>query len=580
MKMTKLKLNRDDTTGKIDNVNYCESENPTKKRRLNNSNSNQLAEVVEIEKPNVQSSSPEQKTDRKSITEEDYIKLKKYLKEKKKLLKSFPRVVLNKRGQQSQLNEDGKSESPLKITELNELLLYSIYGPGKYVPRWSSLEMQCNIVQTCILVIDGCDIKTSDDYLNFKNSFSIFSKYNFVPPLEIELPPSWCRKNEKELDSKYETDSCNTTKSKELCTKMTLLMSLNQLIIHNYPLPINKRECSMEGFRFTQNKYLPVSNQSPMFAVDCEMCYTSIGKNELTRVSIVDEKLNVIYESLVKPSNKITNYLTQYSGITPAKLNGVTTTLKDVQEDVIKLLPADAILIGQSLNCDLDALKLFHPYIIDTSVIYNLNGNKGSKSKLKHLAKSFLNLNIQCGNQGHCSVEDSQAAMLLVQQKLEKPLSYGDAYLIGQKRLAEFINSPVHLKNIDSFKKFLVLLKCITESPAQGQVHVKKQFMEAYDGIWSTKQFVVNEHSTNKAVLDGVCNSMNDTTNRFCMAHMQLKNKKNLDLVNRWCEKYWASMSTFGLCVVLFTGCGVNAENSVCLLNVKQPPLPILNKDW
>jgi len=66
-------------------------------------------------------------------------------------------------------------------------------------------------------------------------------------------------------------------------------------------------------------------------------------------------------------------------------------------------------------------LQLFHPYIIDTSVIFNLNGNKGSKSKLKLLAKNFLDMNIQCGgNLGHDSIEDSRATMLLVQLKLCK----------------------------------------------------------------------------------------------------------------------------------------------------------------
>jgi len=65
-------------------------------------------------------------------------------------------------------------------------------------------------------------------------------------------------------------------------------------------------------------------------------------------------------------------------------------------------------------------LQLFHPYIIDTSVIFNLNGNKGSKSKLKLLAKYFLDMNIQCGKLGHDSIEDSRATMLLVQLKLCK----------------------------------------------------------------------------------------------------------------------------------------------------------------
>lgn len=72
-------------------------------------------------------------------------------------------------------------------------------------------------------------------------------------------------------------------------------MSLNQMMIHNYPLPTNKRQFIMDGFRYTKSHYLPVTDKSPMYAIDCEMCYTSIGRNELTRVSIINEQLDVSY---------------------------------------------------------------------------------------------------------------------------------------------------------------------------------------------------------------------------------------------------------------------------------------------
>jgi RNA exonuclease 1 len=54
---------------------------------------------------------------------------------------------------------------------------------------------------------------------------------------------------------------------------------------------------------------------SPMFGIDCEMCLTTARLNELTRVSIVNEKYELIYETLVMPHNKIINYLTKFSGI-------------------------------------------------------------------------------------------------------------------------------------------------------------------------------------------------------------------------------------------------------------------------
>ena len=41
----------------------------------------------------------------------------------------------------------------------------------------------------------------------------------------------------------------------------------------------------------------------------------------------------------------------------------------------------------QGLNNDLNALRLMHPYIIDTSVIFNITGVRWRKSKLSLLSK-------------------------------------------------------------------------------------------------------------------------------------------------------------------------------------------------
>jgi hypothetical protein len=61
-----------------------------------------------------------------------------------------------------------------------------------------------------------------------------------------------------------------------------------------------------------------------------------------------------------------------------------------------------------------------HPYVIDTSLIFNLSGITGRKSKLAHMAQEFLEEDIQSSKSGHCPIEDAKAAMKLVQLKLSK----------------------------------------------------------------------------------------------------------------------------------------------------------------
>ena len=120
----------------------------------------------------------------------------------------------------------------------------------------------------------------------------------------------------------------------------------------------------------------------------------------------------MVYNTLVVPPNPITNYLTRFSGITAEMLVDVTTTLQDVQNELRKILPPDAILVGQSLNGDLDALQMLHPYVIDTGVIYNLTGERRRKTKLSILSQLFLGETIQDGGKtGHDPQEDATAAM-------------------------------------------------------------------------------------------------------------------------------------------------------------------------
>lgn len=97
----------------------------------------------------------------------------------------------------------------------------------------------------------------------------------------------------------------------------------------------------------------------------------------------------------MKPTNAIIDYNTSYSGITEESMRLVETTMKDVHNSIRRYVGSDTILVGHSLDSDLKALQLSHPRIIDTSALYPHIKGLPYKQSLKHLAKKYLNLDIQ-----------------------------------------------------------------------------------------------------------------------------------------------------------------------------------------
>ncbi|XP_064473191.1 RNA exonuclease 5-like [Ornithodoros turicata] len=247
----------------------------------------------------------------------------------------------------------------------------------------------------------------------------VFNIYKLFLPMEEETEFDEAKRKDCQV-------SLSAPHPSDVLPRMMLLLNPVQMINEGYPLAQTSK---LKGYVFSRTSYAPVHNRSPLYAVDCEMCLTSARLNELTRVTMVDEDENTVLDELVKPYNRIINYLTQYSGITRKMLEPVTTRIEDIQRKFQRLLPPDAILVGQSLNCDLHALKIIHPYVIDTGCIFNITGTRPRKTKLKTLCSLFLGEEIQTGNDGHCSKEDSVAALRLVKLRLQKGAFFGDAVI-------------------------------------------------------------------------------------------------------------------------------------------------------
>lgn len=179
------------------------------------------------------------------------------------------------------------------------------------------------------------------------------------------------------------------------------------------------RKESLDGFVTTFSKMLPPHGNGGMFALDCEMCYTKQGL-DLTRVTVIDSEMKVVYDTFVKPESTVVDYNTRFSGVTEEDLENVTISLRDVQAVLLSMFSAETILIGHSLESDLLALKLIHSTVVDTAIVFPHRLGLPYKRALKNLIADHLKRIIQDNVEGHDSSEDASACMELMIWKIKE----------------------------------------------------------------------------------------------------------------------------------------------------------------
>ncbi|RDD42792.1 RNA exonuclease 1-like protein [Trichoplax sp. H2] len=156
-----------------------------------------------------------------------------------------------------------------------------------------------------------------------------------------------------------------------------------------------------------------------VYALDCEMCYTSNGM-ELCRITLIDHNIKIICDTLVKPSGRVIDYNTRFSGVTESDMEGINVTLRDVQATLLSYINGDTILVGHGLENDLLVLKLIHEKIVDTALVFPHRRGLPYKRSLKNLARDHLGRTIQSSDKiGHDSIEDAATCIDLMKWKIK-----------------------------------------------------------------------------------------------------------------------------------------------------------------
>lgn len=562
------------------------------------------------------------------LCSDEYRNLKEELRIKRKTLSAVPRLQLKEFGLEADLTQTGE-RTPIFLNDVQQLLMFSLLGVNSpFTPRWVTLQKRGRIANTTLLVIDGA---TCYDFLSWEsacpNLLATDVRVEMVSPASYDgniieeicaVPLTKHRREELEqqygslseaaqsensvfrvLRSMFPINHVGSPKSKKKSTNLPptdkfprtqLLLSAWQLVEEGYPLPLRgELNTRYSSYVLTKDEYAEVTSSSPMWGLDCEMCRTTV-ENELTRVSVVDENKQVVYDTLVKPYNRIVDYVTRFSGITPAMLKNVTKRLEDVQQDLRQIIPPDCILVGQSLNGDLHALKMMHPYIIDTSVIYNRTGERRMKTKLAKLTAEFLSETIQAGEDGHDSIEDSWYALKLVQLKLQKSIEFGDVILSGNMKYEEkesirqISKTSTDISSVLQSKEEVMIFATSLFSHVVGQKK-KVSLVGAEDLISEYTTYVTAAESdkraknhtkvrchvkkSNREIVRKTCSV--SSKKEFVLSHIKLSENESIIDVNEWVGQICSSMPESSFMGVLLCGTPGSKATGAGFFHIKKP---------
>ena len=169
---------------------------------------------------------------------------------------------------------------------------------------------------------------------------------------------------------------------------------------------------------------------------DCEMGYTTMGM-ELLRITAISWPAHKsLLDILVRPLGQILDLNTRFSGVKPDQFFNAkpydpehpTTDPKDLRivdspyiarDLFLSHIAPDTPVAGHALENDLNNIRVIHPNIVDTVLLYPHPRGLPIRHGLRALADRYLNLKIQqAGAAGHDSFEDARATGELVRFKI------------------------------------------------------------------------------------------------------------------------------------------------------------------
>ncbi|GAA5875693.1 hypothetical protein JCM3774_002583 [Rhodotorula dairenensis] len=158
-------------------------------------------------------------------------------------------------------------------------------------------------------------------------------------------------------------------------------------------------------------------------ALDCELVYTTAGMS-LARVTVLSGSGSVLLDEHVRPPTgvAVVDLNTRFSGVQADDLDKAVLDVVGVQRALAQFVDAETVFVGHGLENDLKALRLVHPRVIDTAILFPHPNGGTWRHSLRNLTKDVLRKFIQDGDPtiGHSAKDDAEAALELVRWKVKQ----------------------------------------------------------------------------------------------------------------------------------------------------------------
>lgn len=163
-------------------------------------------------------------------------------------------------------------------------------------------------------------------------------------------------------------------------------------------------------------------------ALDCEFVGVGVeGQTDaLARVSVVNFRGEILYDSFVRVEMPVVDYRTRFSGVRPEDISGsLAVDPREARAEVAELLKG-RILVGHAVGNDLRVLRINHPRrdIRDTSEFYKRlwkrEGRRGGAPPALRLVVARVLGVDQFQTSEHDSCEDARAALSLYKKNAKE----------------------------------------------------------------------------------------------------------------------------------------------------------------